>query len=1531
MNQNRFDTQAWYPARAALLLVAALGLGANALAAPTDIAQVPLVTSSATLVKPNLMFVLDDSGSMDRAYMPDDANFGSGKYGFYASQCNGLAYNPATTYALPVYYDGTTYPLGSFTFPSPTALSSIRTTTPTSLTIATGLTVGIVVSGSNSYAAGDIVTLYSNDDDSILMVGTVSTWNSGSRTVTVNVTETAGSGTMTNARLANGDNRPFYYTYSSTQPRLGYTYNSSGLITSTAFYQECNSSVGSTPGFGKFTKVVMKPTSGDLQNYRNWYTYNRTRSLTMRTAASRAFAPIGDGYRVGFSTISSERVSGSKFLDVAAFTSGAGGQKDKFYTELFAADPDSYTPLRGALSKAGRYFAKKATQADGSAQSYDPVQYSCQRNYTILTTDGYWNTDTEVSGNGSSSYGPDDLARNDVGQRDGGGTPRPMKDNTVTTVKERTSTLQQRSVTPQWTTGTTTLQGRTVTGSWQTSTSSLQSRSRNLEASTSSNSGSTWTGWTPVASCTWDNNGSSRRRCRYSATWSAWTNAATCTVNNSTGTSNGTTWTGNGIACQYTSWSAFADTPSCTAQAQDTTSPHTVATATQCVSPTYSAWADTATCTASATEECRYTAPVNTTTTSCTPVAQSTGPSYTVGTATQCTALPPAYGTWTNTATCAVSAINECRYTAWTALSLVPSCTAVAQSVAPSYTVDTARECQSTSSGGNSNSLADVAMYYYETDLRTTALGNCASTLDGTPTGIATDVCLNNVGPSGLDTALHQHMTTFTLGMGVNGTLNYQANYPLLPAGDFRDITQGSKDWPDAITSAGAARIDDLWHAAVNGRGRYFSANDPTSLADSLSSALAAIIATTGSGSGAAASTLQPVAGDNKLFIAKYKSGFWIGDLVARTIDPATGVISGPVWSAATQLQASVNAGTPRNIYYATRNAGLNTTVRRDFTHANLSADGLNGHFDDACSKTINLTQCATLAANKAAADAADLAAPTTATAAAKAAAAAAQDSANSGIDMVSYLRGGSNPVFRTRVTTDTDIAGGILGDIIGGAPVYAGQPSFKYTENGYASFVAAVKATNAGAGRTGVAYTASNDGMLHAFNGATGNEMWAYVPSMVMDRMYRLADKDYAYRHEYFVNGAPVIGDIYVPGSPGAWKTILVGGLGAGGRGYYALDITNPDNPIPLWEFTNDSLGGDSNLGLSFGNPVITKRADGRWVVVFTSGYNNITPGDGNGHLFMVNANTGERVLDIPTFTSGTTPAGTSTTPSGLGKINAWVDSEIDNTAKRFYGGDLLGNLWRFDTDNLVAPNSAALRLAYFSAGGVEQPITTQPSLAEVKYSGSPYPVVYVGTGKYLGSTDLASTATQSVYAIKDSLTNTPLGDVHADASVVAQTLSLPADATDAHAPRDVTRYGVNWATGNGWRVDLITPTLPILGERVNVDMQLLHNTLTVASNIPSNDACDAGGSSYLYQFDIGNGSIPSTLGGNIVGRWLGGSMVVGISWVTLQLPGSGAGTGRTITITVDNRGVPRTDDVPPPSPPTATGRRTSWRELVQ
>ena len=158
-------------------------------------------------------------------------------------------------------------------------------------------------------------------------------------------------------------------------------------------------------------------------------------------------------------------------------------------------------------------------------------------------------------------------------------------------------------------------------------------------------------------------------------------------------------------------------------------------------------------------------------------------------------------------------------------------------------------------------------------------------------------------------------------------------------------------------------------------------------------------------------------------------------------------------------------------------------------------------------------------------------------------------------------------------------------------------------------------------------------------------------IPSSVLPNLYKLADDDYTHGgHQFYVDGTPSVGDIW---TGGAWKTILVGGLNAGGKGYYALDVTVPGvPPVPMWEFKQNPAclpGGrprravgntaDCNLGLSFGKPVITKLA-GTWVVMFTSGYNNLNGasngGDGGGFLYVLNAVTGAIIYKIPTEIAG-------------------------------------------------------------------------------------------------------------------------------------------------------------------------------------------------------------------------------------------------------------------------------------------------------
>jgi len=193
---------------------------------------------------------------------------------------------------------------------------------------------------------------------------------------------------------------------------------------------------------------------------------------------------------------------------------------------------------------------------------------------------------------------------------------------------------------------------------------------------------------------------------------------------------------------------------------------------------------------------------------------------------------------------------------------------------------------------------------------------------------------------------------------------------------------------------------------------------------------------------------------------------------------------------------------------------------------------------------------------------------------------------------------------------------------------------------------------------------------------------------------------------------------------------------LGKGGRGYYALDITNPATPKLSWTFSADD---DPDLGYSYGQALITK-LNGTWVALIPSGYNNIPENGkygkatGKGYLFVLDAATGVVMKKIPTG------VGSVTTPSGLGSINYRVyDLYSNNSTQTAYGGDLEGNLWRFDLENGTATAIISL--------GSSQPITATPRIVEI--SGKT--VLLFGTGRYLGQSDLADTKQQALYAVKD------------------------------------------------------------------------------------------------------------------------------------------------------------------------------------
>lgn len=1365
-------------------LVTNLGLFNLSMAAPVSapvaLATSPLATSTTTEVKPNLLFVLDDSGSMDWEHMPDDdSNAGSavtfnfGYYGLRSSQCNQVYYDPNHTYLPPVDATGVSFADASFTAAWVNGFNTGSSPVNLNTSFKASQSLGGDSTGRSAY-----YYIYSGAQDTLQEKNYHSTTNtfykecssgngaspgkdvfskrrlattetttivvSGSNSTSVTSIKVNGVELMSGASTADTNSATVAANIKNKITLNGFSATVSG---STVTITGPTSAANHTPvitqsGSMTLTTDVFPDTDpAKLTNFANWYSFYRKRILMMKTASGRAFSSLNNKYRVGLLLIGDT-------TPLVAMNTFESAHRTDWYSKLYGVTPSGSTPLRKALSTAGKYYAGKV--------GTDPVQYSCQQNFSILSTDGYWNT-----GDGSGLDGAP------VGNQDGT-AGRAMYDG--------------------------------------------------AQAGTSVTTQYTWNKYsTTTSGCS-----SSRKRLRTQP--------------------------------QKFSCSVISGEETCTAAVND-------------------------------------------------------GPATDSGTCSRSVTLPN------------------------------PN---------PSARVAVGTPVTSPgSTGGSSDSLADVAMYYYETDLRP---GSCT-------------LCTDNVFTSGKDNNKKQHMTTFTLGLGASGWMNYSSAYNSNGSEDFNAVSLGSEasstvctwqasgticNWPiPGMTGGGdgfIANIDDLWHAAIDGRGAYFSATNPESLSSGLSNALAAINTRKGAAAAAATSTLNPVANNNYNYLASYSTVSWKGNLEAREINTETGDISkNATWcvenvvastcAAPSTVEAETTTGDTTIYNCVTPNSTIcseGTLVGTDCkVPVAVACTGTMSSLVDSASDTRKIWTkgpgAATL--NNFKLSGGDLSAADFNTGKLSGLTQwttldAAQQAAAIGDGIVNYLRGQkgkedstdnavSDRLFRAREA--------VLGDTIESQPAFLGKSTFSYVDTGYADFKAAT------AGRAGTIYIGANDGMMHAFNADNGTERWAYVPSMVIPNMWKLADSNYAVNHSYYVNGSPVLSDINVGG---AWKTILVAGLNGGGRGYYALDITDPAAPELLWEFTP---ANDSDLGYTFGRPVIAKKADGTWVVLVTSGYNNIpeptkTPlvntGDGKGYLYVLDADSGSIISKIGTG------AGSTSVPSGLAQITAYADdSEKNNTAIFVYGGDLLGNVWRFDINAESVIKFAELK----DSAGVTQPITTAPELGDVLTSdGKVHRVVYIGTGKYLETGDLADTQQQSVYAIKDDDTPTtspatdtlvnPRASTSSPDRMVQQTISGGTDTRTV-----TTATGDNkpdFKVDRGWFVDF-----PDSGERVNVTMELSLGILAVATTVPSDTVCTPGGTGWLNYFDYSTGgSVDSTY---VVSTSMS-SPIVGINLMYIKDPTTGKIVPKIGTVTAD--GDAKTISLPPPSEKSGfQKKRAIWRELIQ
>lgn len=609
----------------------------------------------------------------------------------------------------------------------------------------------------------------------------------------------------------------------------------------------------------------------------------------------------------------------------------------------------------------------------------------------------------------------------------------------------------------------------------------------------------------------------------------------------------------------------------------------------------------------------------------------------------------------------------------------------------------------------------------------------------------------------------------------------------------------------------------------------YFLVTNALTLSQQLREAFEEIVARTSSASSASVNS-GSISTTTRVYQARFNTRDWTGQLLAFGVDPNTGAvnINNPLWDASTEIPQ------PNDRDIITVNDAPSTPDDLPVAFRWNDLDATRRSQLDPTPATAQL--------------------------------------------ILDYLRGDATheeetaiPRFRARPSK--------LGDIISSAPVFVGAPRARYRDDlenqPYSAFLVAHR------DRREMVYVGANDGMLHGFDANTGAEVFAFIPKPVFPRLRQLADPTYS--HQYYVDGSPNSGDVFFSD---AWHTVLVGGLGRGGQGIYALDVTNPSalaaaegNPdnVYMWEFTDEN---DADLGYTYSQPAIVRLRNGDWAAVFGNGYNNT---EADGHA----STTGNAVLYIVSIEDGSiirkldTGVGMDDDPTGAQRPNGlatpvMVDVDGDRVVDHAYAGDLFGNLWKFD---LRATSSTGWDFAFRDAGnrpeplfvardanGNRQPITVRPEVARGPYGAGV--MVLFGTGKFLEPVDKLTSPTrvQTFYGLLDNNTYTPNDRITARNLLTQQTIdaegTIDPDGTGPLPSRRVRVTSANAMTGaRGWYMDLLSPVNNYEGEKQVTDPAVRGDKVVFTTLIPNSDPCGFGGRSWLMELDLLSGQrLPDT-----------------------------------------------------------------------
>lgn len=730
------------------------------------------------------------------------------------------------------------------------------------------------------------------------------------------------------------------------------------------------------------------------------------------------------------------------------------------------------------------------------------------------------------------------------------------------------------------------------------------------------------------------------------------------------------------------------------------------------------------------------------------------------------------------------------------------------------------------------NTLADLAFHYWATDAKSSLSNDLKPIIQAPNTNASTQYWDPRNDP-----AIWQHLTTFTVGVGLNAALN-NTNIPwrddTTGGAGYDALVAGTQNWP-AAGSDSDNNVYDLWHTAINSRGEFFSADTPEAIVQAFREIISRISnRTTSAGAPGVTASIVQDALSREVYETKFNSEDWSGDLTKFNINEA-GVRTAR-WSAQTQLDAQTPSSRNIKFYSATATNNL-----QDFTWDNLSSTEkamLNRNFDTSTSPADTR-----------------------------------------GSERVAYIRGeqtqegSASGAFRIRSS--------VLGDIVNSSPVIVAAPKYiSYLADqidGSSGDYETFKTTNAS--RTPMVYVGANDGMLHGFNANTGQEAFAFVPRAVIPNLYKLTSQRYTgSQHNFFVDGTPTVADVYYDN---AWHTVLIGTLRAGGRSIFALDITDPSNINLLWEKSSSDTGY-ANLGYTFSQPVIARLHTGKWAVVTGNGYGNQDGATADvASLMILDVETGaiEREMVV---------TGDGTLANGLSSPRL-ADNNSDGIADYAYAGDLQGNLWRFDlaptqstaingdpfNKTLIGNiNSSSFAIAYGgrplytayddrTSGATRQAITAPPSL--VRHPSSTGYIVTFGTGKYFETNDgnVDSTRAMTVYGIWDEKTRrqttsaptSALNRSNLQQQTISSQPSNPFSNNNAvQGIRILSNNAVDWTAKKGWYLDLKVGSTRA-GEMMINPMAARGKTLLLSTLTPNANPCQEGVDSWLYGLDATTG----------------------------------------------------------------------------